>query len=167
MSSGKAMIIVVISLLAIALIPNSSSRFDVFAKAKLTRGPISCAPIINDPNSDLKCCQTETDSAGLELTWCTICASDRTHCTSRYQDYAPPPVLPPKLRPPVVTTEPPSVAPPNANSLTTPGAIEQPPSTVKDNSNRTSPPSTSQRVFSPTGGCVPFTPRTPTGGCIP
>jgi hypothetical protein len=161
----KPLIFVLISFLIVALIYSSFSRSYVFAA-------ISSGPIICDVGSSgflVHCCQTTTDDKGIEIHWCTLC--DNTHppsnCSPRHPENAPPPVLPQKLRPPVVTTEPPSVAPPNGSSQTVPGTIEQPPSTVKDNSNTTSPPSTSQRVFSPTGGCVPFTPKTPTGGCIP
>jgi hypothetical protein len=154
MSSGKAMTIVLISFLAIALILNSTSRFDVFAKPKLTRGPIKCQVQPGAPNFT-ECCQTETDKKGIEIRWCTICdnTDPPSHCGPRYTDISR--AAPPKVRLPAVGTELPSVAPPNGSSQTVPGTIEQPPSTVKDNSNTTSPPSTSQRVFSPTGGCIP------------
>ena len=153
------MIFVVVAFLAIALILNSSYRFDLASAApKVTRGPIECGHsyFISD---FIQCCQDETDSKGLTIRWCTECrnTSPPSDCSPRHPEgtsIGNPPV-PLKSRPPVVGTEPPSVAPPS-----TPGAIEQPPSTVKDNSSRTS--STSQHAFSPTGGCVP-------GGsaCIP
>jgi hypothetical protein len=81
----KPLIFVVISLLAIALILNSSSRFDVFAKPKLTRGPISCQVQPGAPNFT-ECCQTETDKKGIEIEWCTICdnTDPPSHCGPRY-----------------------------------------------------------------------------------
>ena len=118
MSSRKPITFVVISFLAIALILNSSYRFDVFAKPKLTRGPISCAPLINDDRL-VRCCQTQTDSAGLELTYCTFCDNTNppSNCSPRTKPLREqPPEQPPKSLPPVVTTEPPSVAPPPKGS---------------------------------------------------
>jgi hypothetical protein len=158
---SKPLVLVVISFLIVALIYSSFSRsYVAFAE---TKGPIICR--VGYSGFIVYCCQTTTSDDGIEIRWCTMCDNTNppSNCSPRQPDRnAPPPVLQPKLRPPVVTTEPPSVAPPNGSSQTVPGTIEQPPSTVKDNSNTTSPPSTSQRVFSPTGGCVPFGPT-----CIP
>jgi hypothetical protein len=149
--------LLVISLLAIALICSSCTKLNVFA---LKRGPISCKPPTGlDLYLSVECCQDETDNKGITITWCTICNNTQppSHCDPRYQNKENPPV-PPKSPPPIVNTEPPSVAPSNNTSPTTTGLVEQPPTSNAP----PSPSKTSQRGFSPTGGCIP-------GGttCIP
>jgi hypothetical protein len=143
----QPVIFVVISILIVSLIYSSFSRSYVFAA--ISKSPIKCQ--VTPYPTFTECCQTTTDKKGIEIHWCTLCdnTDPPSHCGPRYPEQVA------RLRLPGITTEPPLVAPPNGSSQTVPGTIEQPPSTVKDNSNTTSPPSTSQRVFSPTGGCIP------------
>ncbi len=82
----RSTLVVALSFLALTLILGSLDSSDVgFAKkAKVTRGPIEC----DDPDSAnlIKCCQTETDSKGVEIKYCTICngTDPPSNCGPRY-----------------------------------------------------------------------------------
>ena len=192
----------IISFLAAALMFGLFVRStDVLAKPTFTRGPIECDA--NPETNLIKCCQDETDSRGITIRWCTVCVDTvpPSHCNERFPEskgrpdsnvIAPPPsgVAPP---PPSTTTCPENTAldangncapvtqgPKAPPSLTDQGITTLSPSTdmnkpsVKGNANPLLPSSTSQRLFSPTGGCVPggttclpCDPGLPGANCIP
>jgi hypothetical protein len=143
---------------------------DVLAKPTFTRGPIECDA--NPETNLIKCCQDETGSKGITIRWCTVCLNTvpPSSCGERFPES--------KGRPGnnVIAPPPSGVAPP---SLSTDQGTTLSPSTdvnkpsVKDNTSPLSP-STSQRVFSPTEGCVPggttclpCDPGLPGANCIP
>ncbi len=81
---NRILIMTAIIVLTITII-SSSSLTDVLAKGKVAKGPIECNLI---PNSDLiQCCQTETDSKGVEIKYCTNCDDTvpPSNCTPRFQ----------------------------------------------------------------------------------
>ena len=81
---NRILIMTAIIVLTITII-SSSSLTNVLAKGKVTKGPIECNLI---PNSDLiQCCQTETDSKGLEIKYCTNCddTAPPSNCGPRFQ----------------------------------------------------------------------------------
>ena len=83
----RSTLVVALSFLALTLILGSLDSSDIgFAKkAKVTKGPIECNLI---PNSDLiQCCQTETDSKGVEIKYCTNCddTAPPSNCGPRFQ----------------------------------------------------------------------------------
>jgi hypothetical protein len=130
--------------LAITLIFGSYGRPNVaFAKSRgVTRGPVECE---NTPdNLVITCCQTETDSKGVEIKYCTICdnTAPPSNCGPRFED----PTrakLPTSDLPPVEQT--PTVSPPkvlsgkNLSSLST-GTIEEQPSTTLQQQKTTTCP---------------------------
>jgi hypothetical protein len=180
MFGNKHVTFIFVSSLVITLVFSWSSESIVFAR--INKGPVRCAVNIYKPHTTT-CCQT-TSGNNILITYCTDCKDTEppSDCGPRYESHEggsvtppvvstePPPVAPPKSCPdgsspdangvcPPVTQG--SSSPPSSTTTTTPpknttGAIEQPPT------NLASPPKTSQRAFSPTGGCVP-------GGttCIP
>ena len=82
-SSRNAVVLVVISFLLVILIYSSVSMHVVFAD--ITRGPISCVEG-KGPFGTYACCQKETDSEGIEITWCTVCDKyTHTNCSPRFQ----------------------------------------------------------------------------------
>jgi hypothetical protein len=129
-SSKEAVVLVVVSTLAAALIYSSLSRSNTVFAA------YTCE---NFGDVTVKCCQNITDSKGVTTRWCTTCTNSDppSNCSPRFKEGRPNPTTPP------TAAQPPSTPPPT------------PPSNAL-------PPSTSQRTFSPTGGCIP-------GGttCIP
>ena len=81
---NRILIITVIVVLTITII-GSSSLTNVQAKGKVTRGSIDCRQIEND--NKVTCCQTETGTDGIEITYCTVCDSTNppSNCSSRMQ----------------------------------------------------------------------------------
>jgi hypothetical protein len=55
------------------------------AKAKTSWGPLTCD---NLSMGGARCCQTETGSDGIEITYCTLCKNQNppSDCSPRYQD---------------------------------------------------------------------------------
>jgi hypothetical protein len=112
----RATLVVALLFLAVALIFGSYGRSDVFAKPAVTRGPIECDNLFD--NDIIRCCQTETDSKGIAIKYCTFCdnTAPPSNCTPRTQvseiklppsDLATaeqtPTVSPPKDYPPLTT----------------------------------------------------------------
>ena len=144
MYNNRAILIAALVLfLAIALIFGSYARSDVvFAKSRgVTRGPIECN---NLPDNDLiKCCQTETDSKGVEITYCTICdnTAPPSDCGPRKpvsEIKLPPSDLPTVEQTPTVS-QPKVLSGKNLSSLST-GTIEEQPSTTLQQQKTTSCP---------------------------
>ena len=130
--------------LAITLIFASYGRPNVaFAKSRgVTRGPVECE---NTPdNLVITCCQTETDSKGVEIKYCTICENTvpPSNCGPRFED--PTRVKSPTSDLPTVEQTP-TVSPPkvlsgkNLSSLST-GTIEEQPSTTLQQQKTTTCP---------------------------
>ena len=142
MYNTRATLVVALLFLAVAFIYASYGRSDVFAKPAVTRSPIECDNLAND-NDVIRCCQTETDSKGIEIKYCTFCdnTAPPSNCTTRT------PVselkLPPSDLPTVEQT--PTVSPPkvlsgkNLSSLST-GTIEEQPSTTLQQQKTTTCP---------------------------
>lgn len=68
-----------------ALIYSPIAAPGVFAKAKTTLGQVICD---NLSGGGARCCQTETGSGGIEITYCTGCRNQNppSDCSPRYQD---------------------------------------------------------------------------------
>ena len=186
----KPLIFVVIAVLVVALIYSSSSTFLVFGKKRVIE--IDCYP----QDGKTRCCGSEVDDSLHHIydpgytgvTYCTTCdnTSPPSNCTPREKI---------ERQQPTTTTTTTNMCPdgsaPDANGNCPPvtQGPKGPPSTdqgktlspstdvnkpsVKDNTNPLSL-STSQRVFSPTGGCVPggttclpCDPGLPGANCIP
>ena len=89
---NRILIMTAIIVLTITII-SSSSLTNVFAKGKVTKGPIECnlIPDTADPNTGepglIQCCQTETDSKGVEIKYCTNCDDTvpPSNCGPRFQ----------------------------------------------------------------------------------
>jgi hypothetical protein len=81
----KAMILVIISFLTIALLFSSLSRSDVvFARSNITYGEVQCE---NFGDFTVKCCQNQTDtSTGKTTRYCTTCnkTNPPSNCSPRY-----------------------------------------------------------------------------------
>jgi len=87
---SRILIMTAIIILTITII-SSSSLTNVLAKAKVTKGPIECEKVIDytthDYNGQIECCQTETDSKGVEIKYCTVCddTAPPSNCSPREQ----------------------------------------------------------------------------------
>jgi hypothetical protein len=116
MYNKRKILIVALLFLSVALIFSSYVRSDVYAKSRVTRGPIECNNLADDEL--IRCCQTETDSKGVKITYCTVCdnTAPPSNCTPRTEarqiklppsDLATteltPTVSPPKDYPPLTT----------------------------------------------------------------
>ncbi|HKO64143.1 MAG TPA: hypothetical protein VJU13_02995 [Candidatus Nitrosocosmicus sp.] len=64
---------------------HDSSDIGFAKKSKVTKGPIECNNYLD--NDLITCCQTETDSKGVEIKYCTNCDNTvpPSNCTPRYQ----------------------------------------------------------------------------------
>jgi hypothetical protein len=142
--SNKPTILTVALLLflAIALLFGLGARSDVaFAESKVTKGPIECENTTD--NKQIYCCQTETDSKGVEIKYCTLCdnTAPPSNCSPRTEARV---KLPTSDLPTVEQT--PTLSPPkvlsgkNLSSLST-GTIEeqQPPTTLQQQKTTTCP----------------------------
>jgi hypothetical protein len=87
----NAVVLVVITILAVALIFSLYSIPAVFAR--ISKGPISCTPTNATRGGEgstikqIRCCQTETDSTtGVSITYCTYCddTDPPSNCGPRY-----------------------------------------------------------------------------------
>jgi len=129
--------------LAITLIFGLGARSDVaFAKSKVTRGPIECE---NSPdNLVITCCQTETDSKGVEIKYCTICdnTAPPSNCYPRFEDKSrvklPTSDLPTVEQTPTVS-QPKVLSGKNLSSLSTDTIEEQPSTTLQQQKTTTCP----------------------------
>lgn len=89
MSLNKdSMVLALCNSLLILLICNLISPLGVFAESK--KGPVGCTPIAgsapsskSDIPGEIRCCQTSTDSEGIEITTCTVCddTNPPSNCT--------------------------------------------------------------------------------------
>jgi hypothetical protein len=84
-------IFVIISLLVLVLIHSSYFISNAAAAPKVTRGPIECNNILD--NDLIQCCQDETDSKGITITWCVNCdnTAPPSDCGPRFQSNEQPP----------------------------------------------------------------------------
>jgi hypothetical protein len=129
--------------LAIALIFGSYGRPNVaFAKSKVTRSPIECDVVAD--NDLLRCCQTETDSKGIAIKYCTFCdnTAPPSNCSPRVQVSElklPPSDLPMAEQTPTVSS-PKVLSGKNLSSLSTTDTIEQSPSTTLQQQKTTTCP---------------------------
>lgn len=179
-STSKRLTIAIISFLVVAFVYGSYIRSDV--SAAVSRGPITCTSSGWSPSGPQSilgvpgrtCCQTETDDEGIEIKWCTDCATSRptgSQCGNRYQalDSSTSPTPPPPG--PKVPLE--NVLPGGEvfQELTTPSSPPQlgetspgiaPPTAPEADEEETQPRIIGESP-SPTGYCAPI--RTPT--CIP
>jgi hypothetical protein len=131
--------------LAITLIFGWYGRPNVaFAKSRgVTRGPIECENTAD--NLVITCCQTETDSKGVEIKYCTICenTSPPSNCEPRFEDKTrvklPTSDLPTVEQTPTVSQSK-VLSGKNLSSLST-GTIEeqQPPTTLQQQKTTTCP----------------------------
>jgi hypothetical protein len=148
-SSKEAVIVVVISFLAVILICSLVSMPIVFAAVK--KGPISCNPVGKGGGAPggaglILCCQTTTDSEGIETTKCTTCDDTQppSNCGTPFNPDFPPPASdrgtaqPPSTPPPsnethvnnlpgnIGTAQSPSTPPPSLNAIPPPSAFPSP-----------------------------------------
>jgi hypothetical protein len=145
-SSKKTVVLVVIPFLLVMLICSLVSKPVVFADVK--KGPVGCTPLSGSALGNglpglIRCCQTTTDSEGIEITLCTVCDDTQppSHCTKPF-------TLRGESSPPsnAGTVQPPSTPPPPSNEthVNNPpgniGTVQQPPSTPPP-SNAIPPPS--------------------------
>jgi hypothetical protein len=172
-SSKNAVVLVVISFLLVILIYSSVSIHVVFAN--ITRGPINCVEG-GGPFGTYACCQKETDSEGIEITWCTVCDKyTHTNCSPRFQ------IRPGNPQPPGTTLSPsagllnkvPGASQFNAPITTTGGNTSNPGNATSNmkaarSINGVSSPTGHCSVFSRTS-CIPCDPGLPEGryNCIP
>lgn len=90
---NKLATIVIIVTLAAGII-FSSSLSDVFAKGKVTKGPLKCVDALTGSTPTpgvgeyVQCCRTETGSGGIEIRYCTNCnnTSPPSNCGPRYEE---------------------------------------------------------------------------------
>jgi hypothetical protein len=87
----KPVTFVIISILVVVLIHSSYFISNAAAAPKVTRGPIECNNILD--NDLIRCCQDETDSKGITITWCVVCdnTAPPSNCGPRAQDKEQPP----------------------------------------------------------------------------
>jgi hypothetical protein len=138
MYSIRATLVVALLFLAVALIFGSYGRSDVFAKSKVTRSPIECDNLAND-NDVIRCCQTETDSKGIAIKYCTFCdnTAPPSNCTPRTQVSEI--KLPTSDLPTVEQTPPKVLSGKNLSSLSTSTIEEQPSTTLQQQKTTTCP----------------------------
>jgi hypothetical protein len=145
--------------LAITLIFGSYGRPNVaFAKSRgVTRGPVECE---NTPdNLVITCCQTETDSKGVEIKYCTICENTvpPSNCGPRFEDPTraklPTSDLPTVEQTPTVS-QPKVLSGKNLSSLSTSTIEEQPSTTLQQQKTTTCPDGSTPDAK---GNCPPNT----------
>jgi hypothetical protein len=124
-SSKKTVVLVVIPFLLVMLICSLVSKPVVFADVK--KGPIGCTPNKNPGNVAkpglITCCQTTTDSEGIETTKCTVCDDTQppSNCTKPFtpREGSGPPSN-------AGTVQPPSTPPPPSNAIPPPSVLPSP-----------------------------------------
>jgi hypothetical protein len=158
-TSKEAATLVVMSFLVVILIFSSLSysSFYVFARAKITYGPVDCTAK-NQAGTILRCCQDQTDQQGITITYCTDCtgvdsAGNPINCGPRYAVHGgsntptipiPPPSAGAEQPPPPLTSPPSSTfrPPPSTSSEQPPTTATCPDGSTRDASGQCPPPTT-------------------------